>query len=63
MVRAFERISAAGVQLAGDAVDRFRDSYAYETEIGISHYVDGRISTAAGDVNKLISEIMAATPQ
>ncbi|MBR0554422.1 hypothetical protein J5J10_01925 [Ciceribacter sp. L1K23] len=58
VVRAYERLAAAGIQITGGEAEEFRRSYEFESEMGHSHYVDGRLSTPVGNVNDLLSEIM-----
>ncbi|RXT28717.1 hypothetical protein B5P46_08055 [Rhizobium leguminosarum] len=61
VVLAYERLVKAGIPLAGDAVENFRASYDYEEKIRIPHLIDGRFSTSAGNVDRLLSEIVART--
>ncbi len=58
VVRAYERLAAAGVKIPGDEAEEFKRSYEFEIAMGHSHYVDGRLSITAGNLNKLLSEIM-----
>ncbi|MGB8290797.1 hypothetical protein [Rhizobium ruizarguesonis] len=61
VVLAYERLVKAGIPLAGDSVENFRASYDYEEKMRIPHLIDGRFSTSAGNVDRLLSEIVATT--
>ncbi|MBY5839825.1 hypothetical protein J3P71_06445 [Rhizobium leguminosarum] len=61
VVLAYKRLVKAGIPLAGDAVENFRASYDYEEKMRIPHLIDGRFSTSAGNVDRLLSEIVATT--
>lgn len=58
VVLAYERLTAAGMQVGGDEADEFRRSYEFEAKTGHSHFVDGRLSTITGEINTLLSEIV-----
>ncbi|MBY5867832.1 hypothetical protein [Rhizobium leguminosarum] len=59
VVHAYERLLAAGIRISGDEADDFRRSYDFEADAGHSHFVDGRISTTAGTIDKLLLEIIS----
>jgi hypothetical protein len=59
VVAAYERMTAAGISFVGEAVEKFETSYLYEEMHGYSHRVDGRLATRAGDIDKLLADIMA----
>lgn len=60
VVHAYQRLQAAEVPLAGPEVDQFRKSYDFESANGYSHLIYGRISTAAGGVDALLSALMGS---
>ena len=59
VVLAFERLTTGGIPLTGDAVEQFKASYRFEEENGFSHFVDGKLTTSAGSVSELLTNIMA----
>lgn len=59
VVSAYERMKAAGLSLTGEALQEFETSYLYEESHGHSHYVDGRLATRAGDIDKMLADIMS----
>jgi hypothetical protein len=59
VVLVYERLCVARIPLVGDAVEQFEASYRYEEAIGSSHFVDGILSTYAGNLNELLSDILA----
>lgn len=56
-VAVFEKLNQAEVPLVGDAANRFRDLYEMEEEEGLSHFVDGRISTSVGTIGQLMADL------
>jgi len=64
VVKIYQQLREAGVPFTGEAVSLFEDSYNYEVENGHSHFIDGRLSTYAGNIDELLSDIISAhTPQ
>lgn len=59
VVHAYERLIGAGIQISGNEANDFRKSYDFEADAGHSHFVDGRISTTAGNIDRLLSALMA----
>ncbi|KPH04481.1 hypothetical protein CO657_23570 (plasmid) [Rhizobium acidisoli] len=59
VVHAYERLVEASIPISGDEADEYRRSYDFEAQAGQSHFVDGRISTTAGSLDDLLSEIMS----
>jgi hypothetical protein len=57
-VKIFEALADRSVPVAGDAWTAFNSSYQFEEENGHAHYIDGRISTAAGSVDAVLSDII-----
>lgn len=61
-VRIYERLNALDVAMAGDDVQIFERSYAFETEQGLSHYVDGRLQAHAGSAAEIRAILAAEGP-
>ena len=58
VVLVYERLKIANISLEGDAFEQFEASYLYEEENEIPHFVSGKLSTLAGNVNELLADIM-----
>ncbi|WP_435655773.1 hypothetical protein [Brucella pituitosa] len=58
IVHAYERLTAASIELSGAEAEAFRCSYNFEAASGFSHFVDGRISTTAGNIDQLLSDLI-----
>lgn len=58
IISAYERLTAAGIALTGEAFQEFEASYRFEEDNGHAHRVDGRLATHAGSVNRLLADIM-----
>ena len=58
MVAVYERLEETGVELSGEAFLEFQGSYEHEELAGVSHRVDGRLYTPAGNVDQLLAEII-----
>lgn len=59
VVLAYERLKSGAIPLTGDAVGQFETSYHYEEQNGLSHFVDGKLVTATGNVSELLADIVA----
>jgi hypothetical protein len=59
VVSAYERLNSAGVTRSGSAFEEFELSYRFEEENGFSHFVDGTLSTLAGNVSQVMDDIMS----
>lgn len=59
VVLAYERVKSAAVTISGTAFEKFEASYRYERDNGYSHFVDGSLSTPAGNVSQLLDDIMS----
>lgn len=57
VVAAYERLAARGVPLTGVEALGFERSYRFEEENDIPHWVDGRLSAPAGDLNNILTDI------
>ncbi|WP_332660855.1 hypothetical protein [Brevundimonas sp.] len=62
MVRAYEHLIANGVEVDGDAIDAFEASYQHETDHGLPHTIDGRLTGRAGDVEDILMSLVANLP-
>lgn len=60
-VKIFEALAEHSVPVAGQAWSEFSSSYQREEEEGLRHYIDGRISTSAGSVDAVLSDIIRVT--
>lgn len=60
VVSAYERLQTTSVPLSGDAVEEFEAIYQFEDESGLSHFVDGKLSTSAGSIDELLVSVMGA---
>lgn len=58
VVLAYERLKSAAVTIGGTAFEKFEASYRYEQDNGYSHFVEGSLSTPAGNVSQLLDDIM-----
>lgn len=58
VVSAYERLNSAGMTLSGSAFEEFEASYRYEEENGVSHFVDGTLSTSTGNLGQVLDDIM-----
>jgi hypothetical protein len=63
MVRAYELLMELDVLAPKDAVKSFEDSYRFEAEQGHSHFVDGRLESCAGEVEAVLSAVVAELPK
>jgi len=63
MVRAFEMLEEVGVTSTDEAFEMFRASYLFEAENGHSHLIDGRITGRAGDIEAILSAVVADLPE
>lgn len=62
VVRAYELLVAVEISPPDDVVVSFVTSYAYEAELGLSHYVDGRLTANAAAVSAIFTQIVADLP-
>jgi hypothetical protein len=63
MVRAYELLMELKVLPPKEAVKSFEDSYRFEVEHGRSHFVDGRLASHAGEVEAVLSAVVAELPK
>lgn len=61
VVAAYERLRDQGVPMAGEAVKEFEASYDYEEENNLPHIVNGRLATAVGSIDELVTDMISAT--
>lgn len=59
VVKIYQQLREVGVPFTGDAVTLFENSYDYEVKNGHSHFIDGRLSTHAGNIDELLSDIVS----
>lgn len=57
-VKIFEALAERAVPVTGEAWSEFNASYQFEEDEGHDHFVDGRISTTAGDVDAVLNDII-----
>ncbi|QND51830.1 hypothetical protein HB779_07890 [Phyllobacterium sp. 628] len=62
MVHAYEMLGKEGVDIPEDAVRDFETSYIFESENGYPHFIDGRISSGASNISKILTSIAAEMP-
>ncbi|WP_376703720.1 hypothetical protein RQ479_00480 [Mesorhizobium sp. ISC25] len=63
MVHAYEMLEDAEMTSADEATETFRAAYQFEADNGHSHFVDGRISGRAGDIESILSAVAAELPK
>lgn len=59
VVSAYECMIAAGISLTGEASQAFNASYRYEENHGYAHYIDGRLTAHAGNIDQMLADIMS----
>lgn len=62
VVRVYEHINALGLSPPDEDVRSLSAAYSLEEEQGHSHFVDGRLTARAGDVEAILSRIVADLP-
>jgi hypothetical protein len=62
VVRIYEDMITFDLAPPDEDVRNLATSYAFEEEHGYSHYVDGTLSAHAGDVNEVLSKVVAELP-
>ena len=62
VVRVYEQLIALGINPPDDDVRSLAASYAFEEEQGHSHYVDGRLTARAADIEHVFSKVIADLP-
>jgi hypothetical protein len=60
MVKAYQNLTKAGVNLAGDEYLEFSDSYRFETDNGHSHFITGAIGCHVGSVDVILQKAYAS---
>ncbi len=63
VVHIFELLREVEVEPPEESVALLRESYEYELENGFSHFVSGRFTAPAGDLELLLQEIAAQMPE
>jgi hypothetical protein len=63
MVRAYELLIEFSVLPPKHAVASFEDSYQLEIELGLSHFVDGRLVSHVGSMDAVLSAVVAELPK
>lgn len=62
MVLAYEHLVAADVQVDPAAIEAFEASYRFEAREGLPHLIDGRLSAPAGEIDPMLSALVARLP-
>nr|MCB7500943.1 hypothetical protein [Enterobacter roggenkampii] len=62
MVHAYEQLIAADVKIDSAAMAAFEASYLLETRLGHAHLIDGRLEGAAGDIQHILTTLVADLP-
>jgi hypothetical protein len=62
VVHAYEMLEDLGITSANEATEAFRAHYLFETNNGHSHFIDGRISGRAGDIESILSSVVSDLP-
>ena len=62
MVHAYEQLIAVGVEADPASMETFEASYQFETREGHSHLIDGRLSGRAGDIEGMLTTLVADLP-
>lgn len=63
MVRIYELLVELGLSPSEEDNSQFQTSYEREEEEGLPHFIDGRLSAHAGDLNIILSKVIADLPQ
>ncbi len=58
-VKVFEKVNEIGLVLVCKEYEDYRDSYEFEDQQGISHFVEGVISCHAGNINEVLTTVYA----
>ena len=59
MVRAYELLIELNVLPPKETVEFFEDSYQLEVELGLPHYVDGRVVSHIGNMDAVLTAVVA----
>lgn len=62
MVHAYELLAAAGLEMDSPAISAFDESYQLETRLGLEHFIDGRLTALAGDIEQALTSLVAGLP-
>jgi hypothetical protein len=63
MVHVYEMLENVELMSDDEASDVFRQIYLSETEDGRSHFVDGKVSGRAGDIDRVLSAMVENLPK
>lgn len=62
MVHAYEQLVVAGVKPDPASVEAFETSYQFEAREGHAHLIDGRLSGPAGEIDQMLTNLVADLP-
>lgn len=62
MVHAYEMLEREGIPIPEGAIAGFEEAYVAENKLGHAHYIDGRITTRATDLEKILGGVVANMP-